>query len=64
MPIQDPLGPLAMYRNDGRGNFVDVTDELGIRFGDVAINGWSFGDSMATAISTPSWFPNIDRGCT
>ena len=44
MPIQDPLGPLAMYRNDGRGNFVDVTDELGIRFGDVAINGWSFGD--------------------
>ena len=44
LPIQDPIGPLAMYRNDGRGNFVDVTDELGIRFGDVGINGWSFGD--------------------
>ena len=45
MPIQDPIvGPLAMYRNDGRGNFSDVTDSLGIRFGEASINGWSFGD--------------------
>ncbi len=44
LPIQDPIGPLAMYRNDGRGNFSDVTESLGIRFGDVGINGWSFGD--------------------
>ena len=44
MPVQDSIGPLAMYRNDGRGNFVDATEALGIRFGDVGINGWSFGD--------------------
>jgi hypothetical protein len=44
LPIQDPIGPLALYRNDGRGNFSDVTESLGIRFGDVGINSWSFGD--------------------
>ena len=45
-PVQDSIGPLALYANDGRGNFVDVTEASGIRFGDVggSINGWSFGD--------------------
>lgn len=43
-PLQDSIGPLAIYRNNGRGGFIDATDTLGIRFGDVGINGLSFGD--------------------
>jgi hypothetical protein len=44
IPIQDPTGAIALYRNDGHGGFTDVTDSLGIRFGDEGINGVSFGD--------------------
>lgn len=44
MPMGDSIGALAMYENDGHGGFTDVTDSLGIRFGDTGINGWSFGD--------------------
>ena len=44
MPVGDAIGPLALYRNDGSGGFTDVTEASGIRFGDVGINGWSFGD--------------------
>ncbi len=43
-PIQDPIGPIALYQNDGHGSFVDVTECSGILFGDVGINGWAFED--------------------
>jgi len=45
MPIDDPIGPLALYQNDGHGDFVDATESSGIQFGDDGgINGWSFED--------------------
>lgn len=39
-----PVGPIAVYRNDGRGNFVDATEASGMTFESEGTNGWSFGD--------------------
>ena len=39
-----PIGAIALLSNDGLGNFRDVTEASGIRFGDEGTNGWSFGD--------------------
>jgi hypothetical protein len=44
MAIHDPIGPIALYRNDGQGGFADLTESSGLLFGDVGINGWSFED--------------------
>lgn len=43
-PVKDGIGPIALYRNDGAGGFVDATEQSGIRFVDEGVNGWSFGD--------------------
>jgi hypothetical protein len=39
-----PIGPIALFENDGRGGFVDVTDDSGMSFELEGCNGWSFGD--------------------
>ena len=38
------MGPIALFRNDGRGNFADVTGSSGVQFENEGANGWSFGD--------------------
>ncbi|HXV65004.1 MAG TPA: CRTAC1 family protein [Vicinamibacteria bacterium] len=44
MTVGSPIGPLALFANDGRGRFTDVTAASGIRFPEEGTNGWSFGD--------------------
>jgi hypothetical protein len=39
-----PIGPIALFENDGRGGFTDVTDASGMSFALEGCNGWSFGD--------------------
>ncbi len=43
--LDQPYGPIALYRNRGNGTFIEVTRESGIRFQeDTPVNGWAFGD--------------------
>jgi hypothetical protein len=44
MVVGGSPGPIALFRNDGRGNFADVTESSGVQFENEGANGWSFGD--------------------
>ena len=44
MVVGGSVGPIALFRNDGRGNFADVTGSSGVQFENEGANGWSFGD--------------------
>jgi hypothetical protein len=44
MVIGGSVGPLGLFRNDGRGKFTDVTASSGVQFENEGANGWSFGD--------------------
>jgi hypothetical protein len=39
-----PIGPIALFVNDGGGGYTDATDDSGVSFALEGCNGWSFGD--------------------